>query len=148
MTARQKQLVRQTFAQLETHSSVAALLFYRHLFTLDPSLRDLFRTDIEAQGRKLFDALAFIVGTLDAPQTQRDALASLGRRHASYGVHAEHYDVVREALLWMFQEDLGPAFSPEARQAWETVYGMISSIMKQAASDLYPSPERSGTFSV
>ena len=134
ITVGHKKLVRETFRAIEEHGSIAALLFYRHLFTLEPSLRRLFSTDIEVQGRKLIDALAFIVATLDAPQAQAAALAGLGRRHAGYGARPEHYELVQDALMAMFEQDLGPAFTPEAREAWAIVYAFISKSMQQAAA--------------
>jgi hemoglobin-like flavoprotein len=136
MTSRQKYLVRQTFAELEAHSSVAPLVFYRRLFTVDPSLRGLFHSDIEQQGRKLMDALSFIVATLEAPQTQADTLAALGRRHSSYGVRSKDYDSVGAALIWMLEQELGPAFSPDAKVAWETIYEYIATTMKEAATSM------------
>ena len=130
MTADQKRLLRETFALLEGHASVAPLLFYHRLFTLKPSLRGLFTTDIEAQGRKLMEALAFIVATFDSPQVQGQALAALGRRHAAYGVRTEDYATVGRALIWMMEEDLGPVFTAEAREAWELAYDQIARRMQ------------------
>src|SRR5688572_7512904 len=110
ITNRQKELLRHTFSLLQGHATIAPLLFYHQLFTLDPAVRRLFSVDIEAQGRKLMDALAFVVATLDAPQVQLHTLAALGRRHAAYGVEEHHYNTVGQALIWMLEQDLGPVF--------------------------------------
>ena len=126
--------MRETFALLEGHVTVAPLLFYDRLFTLDPSLRRLFTTNIEAQGRKLMEALAFIVATLDSPQVQSEALAALGRRHAAYGVQSHHYATVGDALLWMLEQDLGPAFTPAVKEAWRLAYHHIATSMKAGVS--------------
>jgi nitric oxide dioxygenase len=45
----------------------------------------------------------------------------------------KHYDTVAEALLWTLEKGLGEAFTPETRQAWITVYGVLASTMKDAA---------------
>jgi hypothetical protein len=51
LNAREITLLRSSFARIERQSGIAALVFYRSLFTLAPSLRALFRSDIELQGR-------------------------------------------------------------------------------------------------
>jgi hemoglobin-like flavoprotein len=57
----------------------------------------------------------------------------LGRRHVGYGVTDEHYDTVGGALLWTLEKGLGSAFTPEMKDAWATVYGILASVMKDAA---------------
>ena len=49
MTSDQIQLIRESFALVAPRAEVAALVFYKRLFELDPSLRPLFRPDIEEQ---------------------------------------------------------------------------------------------------
>src|SRR6266516_2586192 len=63
------------------------------------------------------------------------AVQALGRRHAGYGVRAEHYESVGVALLWTLEQGLGEAFSEEAREAWATAYGTLASVMIGAADD-------------
>lgn len=60
-------LLRETFVIVEEQPGIAALVFYRHLFTLDPSLRPLFQSGVELQGRKLMEALEFTLAALDNP---------------------------------------------------------------------------------
>ena len=57
----------------------------------------------------------------------------LGRRHASYGVVDLHYDTVGGALLWTLETGLGEGFTPEMREAWATVYGLLATTMRDAA---------------
>jgi hemoglobin-like flavoprotein len=140
ITRQQKQLLRETFAQVQSHSAIAGLLFYRRLFTLEPSLKPLFRSDIEAQGRKLFEALEFAIASLESPQTHTAVLETLGRRHVAYGVRDEHYDTVGAALLWTLEQDLGPAFTPEVKAAWVAIYGFMAGTMKRAASEMSAVP--------
>jgi hemoglobin-like flavoprotein len=59
----------------------------------------------------------------------------LGRRHAHYGVADAHYDTVGAALLWTLEKGLGKAFTEETRDAWATVYGLLASVMKEAARE-------------
>ncbi len=63
----QVHLIRKSFAELARHDHVAALVFYKRLFELDPSLKGLFSNDIEEQSRKLLDMLEGTSGKAFTP---------------------------------------------------------------------------------
>jgi hemoglobin-like flavoprotein len=127
------QLVKESFDLVEPIAPQAAELFYAKLFALDPSLQRLFKGDMVVQGEKLMKMIGVAIGLLDKPQLLIPALQSLGRRHADYGVRDEHYDTVGTALLSTLEQGTGVAFTPEVREAWIDVYGVISRTMKEAA---------------
>ena len=127
-------LVRSTWAQVVPIKEQAAELFYGRLFALDPSLEPLFKGDMKAQGQKLMAMIGTAVGGLTQPETILPALRDLGRRHVGYGVQAQHYDTVGAALLWTLEKGLGPAFTPETRQAWAQTYDLVAGVMKEAAA--------------
>src|SRR5215510_6244662 len=130
MNTIQKKLVQTSFAQVRTIAETAAALFYRRLFELDPTLRPLFKGDLKEQGRKLMDMLGLAVKGLDRPEALLPALATMGRRHAGYGVKERDYETVGEALLWTLEQGLGPSFTPEVREAWATVYRLVADTMR------------------
>jgi len=134
MNSNQIQLVRETFALIAPRAIVAALVFYKRLFELDPSLRPLFRGNIEGQAAKLMQMLAAAVRLLDKPQSLVPVLEDLGRRHVHYGVRDEHYDTVGDALLWMLGETLGTDFPAGAYDAWASLYALVATTMKRAAA--------------
>ena len=134
MTPHQIQLIRRTFGLVAPIANIVAVAFYKRLFELDPSLRYLFRSDIEEQGTKLIQMLAAAVRLLEKPETLVPVLEDLGRRHVRYGVRDEHYDTVGEALLGMLSDTLGTDFSPEARGAWTSLYNLVATTMKRAAA--------------
>ena len=144
MHPRQAQLIRESFAKIEPRAAIAALMFYQRLFTLDPSLRALFQRDIEQQGVKLMQALRFAVATLDNPRELQPVLESLGRRHVYYGVEERHYDTVCVALLDALEYLLGPAFTPEVKEAWLKIYTHIADTMKHAAAKESKMPGEAG----
>ena len=127
------QLVKESFDLVEPIAPQAAELFYANLFALDPSLQKLFKSDMVAQGEQLMKMIGAAVGLLGQPQTLMPVLQKLGRRHADYGVRDEHYDTVGAALLATLQQGTGVAFTPEVREAWVDVYGVIARTMKEAA---------------
>ena len=64
------------------------------------------------------------------------AVQALGRRHAGYGVTPADYDTVGSALLWTFEQGLGPDFDAATRAAWAEAYGILASVMIEAAEEL------------
>ena len=136
MKTSQSQLIRDSFAHVEPRAAIAALMFYQRLFELDPSLRKLFQHDIEQQGVKLMQALRYAVATLDDPRQLQPVLEALGRRHFYYGVEDHHYDTVGIALLDSLEQLLGPAFTPEVKEAWVKIYTHIAETMKRAATQV------------
>ena len=137
MTPTEKQLIRSTWAAVEPIQDAASDLFYAHLFELDPRLAQLFaETDMRRQGRMLMQTLAIVVKSLDDLSTVIPAVQALGRRHVGYGVQTKDYATVGEALLWTLETGLGDAFTPEARAAWAGAYGVVSTVMIEAADDV------------
>jgi hemoglobin-like flavoprotein len=134
MTPTQKQLVQSTFLRVAPIAEPAAAMFYTRLFELDPALRPLFTGDMKAQGVKLMRMIGMAVAGLDRLEELVPTVRQLGIRHSSYGVRDEHYDTVAAALLWTLEQGLGDAFTPEARDAWVAVYGVLASTMKTAAA--------------
>jgi len=135
LTVHQKTLVQESFAIVAPIADDAAALFYRRLFELDPSLERMFRGDMSEQRRKLMQMLTAAVKGLDRLDQLVPVVQDLGRRHATYGVEDRHYDTVGAALLWTLEKGLGTAFTPETKEAWTTVYGILATTMKQAAQE-------------
>jgi hemoglobin-like flavoprotein len=88
------------------------------------------------QGAKLMAAIGIVVASLDRLEPMLDHIRSLGRRHAGYGVQDAHYVSVGEALLWTLEQGLGAGFTPEVREAWASAYGVLSSTMMDAVSEM------------
>ena len=132
MTPEQQSLVRDSFANVAPIAPQAAALFYDRLFLLDPTLRPLFKGDMAEQGRKLMAMIGTAVANLHRLDQIVPAVRDLGRRHAGYGVRDSHYDTVAGALLWTLEQGLGPAFTPETREAWTICYGVLATEMKAA----------------
>ena len=133
MTPRQINLVQASFEDVRPIADTAAKLFYQRLFELDPSLRSLFRTNMEDQGRKLMDTLGVIVGHLRWLDRIMPGIRALGARHAQYGVKSTDYAVVGQALIDTLQIGLGAGFTAEISEAWLAAYTMLSKAMNPSA---------------
>src|SRR5882762_3043726 len=126
MTPAQIDNVKASFAAVLPIADQAGMLFYDRLFTLDPSLRPLFKGDIETQSKKLMQMITVAVNSLDRLEDIVPAVQALGARHASYGVVDAHYATVAEALLWTLAQGLGPAYTPEIAEAWVAAYTVLA----------------------
>ena len=135
MTPAQINAVKTSFAAVVPIADQAGMLFYERLFTLDPSLRPLFKGNIEVQSKTLMQMIATAVNGLDQLETIVPAVRALGVRHADYGVIETHYQTVAEALLWTLQQGLGSAFTLEVSEAWGAAYTVLAETMKTAARE-------------
>ena len=137
VTPLQIDLIRASWSKVEPIADAAAQLFYGRLFEADPRTRLLFRrTDMAAQRKNLVQTLSVVVASLDRLDTIVPAVQALGRRHAGYGVTPADYDTVGAALLWTFEQGLGPDFDDATRAAWTEAYGILASVMIEAAEEL------------
>jgi hemoglobin-like flavoprotein len=134
MTPDNQTLVRESFAKIAPLAPRVATMFYDRLFVLDPSLRPLFKTDMDEQGRKLMAMIGTAVASLDKLETIVPAVQNLGRRHRNYGVQSESYDTVAAALLWTLEQGLGDGFTPAIGDAWTQAYTILATVMKEAAA--------------
>jgi hemoglobin-like flavoprotein len=133
MTPRQIELVQQSFADVKPIASTAAELFYHRLFTLDPSLRIMFKGEMAKQGQMLMSMIGAAVGGLRNLETLSPVVRQLGKRHVGYGVRTEHYATVGSALLWTLEQGLGDKFTPEVHDAWASAYTLLSEVMQLGA---------------
>jgi hemoglobin-like flavoprotein len=127
------ELVQASWKKVLTVGDAAAQLFYTRLFTLDPSLRPMFKGEMGEQGRKLMGMISVAVNGLSRIETLVPAIEALGRRHVGYGVRDRHYLTVGEALLWTLEQGLGKDFTPETKQAWIEAYGLLATTMQNGA---------------
>lgn len=133
MTDKTVELVQESWSKVEPIAETAAELFYNQLFTLRPELKPLFKGDMKAQGAKLMQMITVAVRKLNDLDTLVPALQALGVRHVDYGVKPEDYDTVGAALLWTLGTGLGDDFTPEVKQAWTDIYGLMAKTMIDAA---------------
>ena len=138
MNTQQIELVQASFEKVRPIADQAAETFYQRLFEIAPEYRSLFKNNIKKQGAMLMSTLGLAVGSLNNLEAILPAVQSLGRRHAGYGVTAEHYQPVAEAFLWTLDYYLGEAFTPELKDAWVEAYTILAGAMIEASSEAVP----------
>ena len=125
--------LRKSFARVEAMGHVGALFFYQRLFSVAPSVRPLFSTDIEVQSKKLTQMLTSVLGLAEKPEEFRSTLEQLGARHVQYGALPDHYPIVVDALLEMLGTVLGADFTPKLRSLWTGLLNTIAQMMLAGA---------------
>ncbi|WP_083194441.1 globin family protein [Wenyingzhuangia fucanilytica] len=131
------ELVQTSFEAVKPIAATAAEIFYSKLFELDPKLKPLFpaadNDKMKEQGNKLMTMLSAAVAGLSNIEALIPVLQDLGKRHVAYRVEKSHYDTVGTALIGTLAVGLGDDFTPEVKQAWVDVYGVMASVMIEAA---------------
>jgi hemoglobin-like flavoprotein len=133
LTADEIERVRSSFDRIWATSSRTAELFYSRLFASDVFVRPLFRSDMEEQKRKFISTLAVVVASLDDRADLESLAERLALQHVEFGVRAEHYPVVGDALLWSLEQGLGAHWTPSVAASWRKAYDLLSNHMIAAA---------------
>ena len=133
LTAKEIASVQASFDRMWPNSTAMADRFYNRLFEIAPETRPLFRSDLSKQKGKFISTLAVLVGSLDDVTGLLSIAGRLARDHVHYGVRAEHYQAVGEAMLWSLGQGLGPFWTDEVEAAWRKVYAFLSERMIAAA---------------
>lgn len=134
MTPDQLQLIRATHDSVDD-PALFGQRFYERLFEIAPAVGEMFPANMGAQSERLVAEFGFLVdeaGDLDAFVQRAHAL---GRRHAGYGVVAEHYEPVEHALLYAIEHSIGDRWNAGVEQAWRLLYRLAAETMLGAAAD-------------
>ncbi|MFC4007096.1 globin domain-containing protein [Nonomuraea purpurea] len=134
-------LVKESFSVVEPLADQATAYFYGRLFAESPHLRGMFPPAMDVQRDRLFSALTRIVWSLDSPGSLTAYLGQLGRDHRKYGVIAEHYTAVGNALLATIRRFAADVWNHEIEAAWVAAYTAAANLMiASAESDSGVSP--------
>ncbi|MGW5159140.1 globin domain-containing protein [Nonomuraea wenchangensis] len=126
-------LVKESFSVVEPHAERATAYFYGRLFAENPQLRAMFPPAMDVQRDRLFGALTRIVWSLDSPDGLDAYLGQLGRDHRKYGVLAEHYTAIGNALLATIRRFAADIWDDEIEAAWVSAYTAAADSMIRAA---------------
>jgi hemoglobin-like flavoprotein len=133
MTPEQVELIRRSFDAIWPIRRKLAGSFYSRFFELAPDAQRLFPSDLERQHLKLMDMIAAIVGALDKHELFQSLIFHSGRQHAQFGAKPSHFVAFGEALVWGLEQQFGPAFTPELKEAWSELYDAVQGEMIRAA---------------
>ena len=136
MTPQQLEQIRTDVDSLDDEDALAAT-FYATLFDLDPDVRPLFPEDMEAQRTKLMTELKALVDIgvriADAgPDRFVSRASSLGARHRTYGVKANHYETVGLALVAALRSHVR-GWDDDRERSWRLLYALVADTMQEQA---------------
>ncbi|WP_395295113.1 globin domain-containing protein [Kitasatospora hibisci] len=134
-TARDVELIRASLAVVEPVADRATAHFYALIFLHHPEVRALFPAAMDVQRDRLFRALLMAARSAGDPEGLRAYLSALGRGHRRYGTLTGHYGPVGECLVAALARYSGSRWDGETELAWRRVYGLVSSIMIEAAEE-------------
>lgn len=138
MTHRQIEIIENSWDVILLNPEEASEIFYTRLFFLNPGLRPLFKEDISSQAQKLISTITFIVHKLNDLEGILEDVKDLGLRHQKYNVKPEDFTIVGSALLWTLENRLGELWDNETKQAWATIYSILSKVMIEAIDKPQP----------
>lgn len=133
MSPDQVALVKNSWGKVTPNAAEVASIFYGKLFEIAPQTKKMFNADMDSQGLKLVMTIGTVVRSLEHLEPILPSVQKLAVNHIKYGVEAEHYDLVGQALLDTLATGLGDEFTPDVKDAWAQAYGVLSSTMKDAA---------------
>ena len=129
MNPEQTILIRRSFDEMWPIRRNLAVKFYDRFFEACPDARRLFPSDMERQHLKLMDTIAALVGTLDNQALFQSIITQTARQHARFGVTSSQLNAFGDALISSLEQQFGPAFTPELKQAWIALYAAIQTEM-------------------
>ncbi len=129
-------LLEATFAAVAPRRDELVEYLYDQLFERHPAVVPLFENaDMQKQQGKLLSALATVVASLRTSDKLVAHLQQLGRRHVEYSAEPALYEAVGAVLLDTLAYIAGDAWNDEANQAWAEAYGVVLSVMIDAANE-------------
>ncbi|MFZ2526342.1 MAG: globin domain-containing protein [Rhodococcus sp. (in: high G+C Gram-positive bacteria)] len=119
--------------------------FYERLFTAVPHMcTDLFNRTNQRnreQQKALASSIAAFAGLLltEEPGNIDAIMARIANKHASIGIQAGHYELIRFHLFAAIGEVLGDAVTAEVAAAWHQVYTLMANSLIAQEAALYDS---------
>ena len=129
LSARELDRLRDSYGEIARDPTAAGLLFYEHLFRIDPGTKDLFVASVDEMAPRIMNTLGLLVAHIQSGDGLDDILGDLALRHVAYGVKPEHYQSVGQALLETISERLAPEMDSELEDIWRKTYRDVSNRM-------------------
>jgi len=130
MTPRQQELVRTSFAMVQSQQDRVTELLYQELFRLEPNSKLLFRGDIDDQRKKLMRMLQIAVENIGDRTQLQPMLYNLGMIHQSYGVEEHHFVSFGKSLIFALKTILKETFTAEVEESWKAAYQYFAVTMR------------------
>jgi len=130
LTAKEKEIITSSFAQLVKDNISISKYFYKNLFDMAPLIRPMFTTDHQVLEQHFDELIGTAVDKVDNFELLSPVLFDLGKKHQEYeAVQPVHFDVVKAAFILSLQYALKDKCNEMVKEAWEKYIDNISHVM-------------------
>ncbi|MGG5507310.1 MULTISPECIES: NO-inducible flavohemoprotein [unclassified Myroides] len=140
MTTNQIELVQATVPILRAHGVALTKHFYQRMFEHNPELKHVFNMGNQ-QNEKQQTALALAVlayaENIEQPSVLLPVVNSIGHKHTSLDIRAEHYAIVGKHLIASIKEVLGEVATDDLLGAWAVAYQELADLMSGHEQQIY-----------
>ncbi|KAF7544385.1 hypothetical protein G7Z17_g9995 [Cylindrodendrum hubeiense] len=140
LTQAQIAIVKATVPILKEHGKTITSTFYSNMIRENPTLKNYFSLRAQHTGEQpaalARSVLAYAQHIDDLPRLQH-AVERIAQKHVSLFIEPQHYDIVGTYLVAAFGQVLGPALTPDIKEAWIAAYGQLAGIFINREKDLY-----------
>jgi nitric oxide dioxygenase len=140
ITKAQIAIVKATVPVLKQHGTTITATMYNNMLHNHPELKNLFSLRAQQTGEQptalARSVLAYAQYIDDLPKL-RHAVERIAQKHVSLFIKPEHYPIVGKHLVGAFGEVLGPALTPEVKDAWIAAYGQLADVFINREATLY-----------
>lgn len=144
MNESEKRLVKKTWKYLAKDMSYNGIRVFERIFELNPDLKQLFpfrnkegeslRNDHDFTGHasRFMQAVGAAIDNINNLYMYfGPLLIGLGKQHVEFGgFKPEYWDVFTEAMLYVWEKELGDVFDDKCRNAWTKVFEFIMEQLK------------------
>ncbi|PHH59644.1 hypothetical protein CDD81_2802 [Ophiocordyceps australis] len=143
LSAQQIAIVKSTAPVIKEHGKTITTYFYKTLLDEHPELKNIFslrHQQVGAQQQALADAVFGYAAYIDDLGKLTEAVERIAQKHVSLLVRPEHYPIVGDYLVRAFGHVLGPALTPDIKEAWVAAYGQLANVFIAREKELYGRP--------
>lgn len=118
-----------SFVSSAPSKEAAGELIYNALFEGAPSLQSLFTTPRAVQAMRFMSSLNSLVSLLEQPGQLKSNVEAIAFAHLNWEVTVPRVTIFRDALLDLFEVELGERFTSEAKTGWKALLNYVGGAM-------------------
>lgn len=144
-TDREKHIIKKTWKIVSNNMPGVGANIFLAIFSLNPEVKQIFPCrdatgdallrdpNFRGHASRFMQAVGAAVDNIhDLDEAMGPLLLNLGQQHIHYaGFKLEYFDIFIQAILKVFESELGSRYTAEVRQAWRKVVEFMISQMKE-----------------
>lgn len=148
LTTRQKKVILENWRVVQQNIVQNGVDFFIEFFKAHPTYQKQFKSfadvpmedlgsnqKVRAHASGVMYAISSLVDTMDDVGCLKELLLSTGRRHGARNTTMGEFENLPVVFVNFLQMKLGSSFTPFARKAWEDVFKVMNSIIKEGMNE-------------